>query len=130
MESFSNIHSSSILRFSESNNDLFITGYNNLLANDDIRAARDYYLLLMVYVNYFCVPVIFFVLGGSCRCEKGAQSEFSKRTNFACIANVFFVEEKEFISKLLLPFYTERANRIQFFNKKLISKNRVVTAEL
>ena len=100
MESFSNIQSPSILSSSKCNNDLFITGYNSLLANDDTRAARDYYLLLMVYVNYFCIPVISFVLKGTCRFEEGVQSKFSKRANFVCIKNILFVEDKKYISKL------------------------------
>lgn len=100
MESFSNIQSSSILSSSEGNGDLLITGYISLLADDDTRAARDYYLLLMVYVNYFCIPVISFVLKGSCRFGNGVQSKFSKRASFVCIAIVFFVENKKYISKL------------------------------
>lgn len=43
MESFSNIKSNPW----EGNTDLFITGYNSLLANDDTKVARDFYLLLM-----------------------------------------------------------------------------------
>ncbi len=100
MESFSNIQSTSIISSVEGNNDLLITGYNSLLANDDTWAARDYYLLLMVYVNYFCIPVIFFVLKGSRSFENGAQSKFSERAIFVCIANAFFVEDKKYISKL------------------------------
>ena len=102
METSSNTKSSSILNPSEGNNDLFITGYNSLLANDDTRAARDFYLLLMVYVNYFCVPVLSFVLNGLYRFGKGVQSKFSERSNLVCMAIGFFVEEKEYVS--LLPF--------------------------
>ena len=102
METFSNTKSSSILNPSEGNNDLFITGYNSLLANDDTRAARDFYLLLMVYVNYFCVPVLSFVLNGLYRFGKGVQSKFSERSNLVCMAIASFVEDKEYIS--MLPF--------------------------
>ncbi len=120
MESFSNIQSSSILSSSEGNNDLLITGYNSLLANDDTRAARDYYLLLMVYVNYFCIPVISFVLKGSCRFEKGVQSKFSKRANFVYIAVAFFMKEKEYISKL--PFSQKKQVEFIFLSRNFHRK--------
>ena len=96
IEMFSNINPS------EGNNDLFITGYNSLLANDDTRAAMDFYLLLMVYVNYFCVPVLSFVLKGSCGFGKSVHSKFSEREKFVYITIAFFVEDKEYIS--MLPF--------------------------
>ena len=102
MESYSNIKSSSMLNPLEGSNALFITGYNNLLANDDSREARDFYLLLMIYVNYFCIPVLSFVLNGFYRFGKGVQSKFSERSNSVCMAISFFVEEKEYVS--LLPF--------------------------
>jgi hypothetical protein len=100
MESYSNVKSLSILNFSEGNNDLFITGYNSLLAHDDTKAARDFYLLLMVYVNYFCFPVFSFVLSGLCGFGKGVQSKFSERADFVCTAIVFFVEDKKYVSTL------------------------------
>ena len=102
MESYSNVKSLSILNFSEGNKDLFITGYNSLLAHDDTKAARDFYLLLMVYVNYFCIPVFSFVLSGLCGFGKGVHSNFSERADFVCTAIVFFVEDKKYVS--MLPF--------------------------
>ncbi len=101
MEPFSNIKSSSILNPSEGNNDMFITGYNSLLANDDTRATRDFYLLLMVYVNYFCVPVLSFVLKSLCRFGKSVQCKFSESAKFVYMTIAFFVEGKEYISTLL-----------------------------
>jgi hypothetical protein len=100
MESYSNIKSSSMLNPLEGSNALFITGYNNLLANDDIRVARDFYLLLMVYVNYFCIPVLSFVLNCLGGFGKGIQSKFSERVNFVYVVVTFFMENKEYISKL------------------------------
>jgi len=102
MESFSNIKTSSIFSSSEGNNDLFITGYNSLLMNDKTRAARDFYLLLMIYVNYFCFPVLSFFLNGLSSFGNSVQSKFSKRANFVYIAVAFFMKDKEYISKL--PF--------------------------
>ncbi len=102
MESYSNIKSSSMLNPLEGSNALFITGYNSLLANDDTRAARDFYLLLMVYVNYFCIPVLSFVLKGLCRFRKGFQNKYRESANLVCMAIGFFVEDKEYISTL--PF--------------------------
>jgi hypothetical protein len=100
MEPFSDIKSSSILNTSEDNNDMFITGYNCLLANDDTRAARDFYLLLMVYVNCFCIPVFSFVLKGLCGFGKSVQCKFSERARFVYMAIALIVEDKEYISML------------------------------
>ena len=100
METFSDIKSSSILNTSEDNNDMFITGYNSLLANDDTRAARDFYLLLMVYVNYFCIPVFSFVLKGLYGFGKSAQCKFSERARCVYMAIALFVEDKEYIFML------------------------------
>jgi len=102
MDTSSDIKSLSILNPSEDNSDLFIKGYNILLASDDTRAARDLYLLLMVYVNYFCVPILFFTLKGLCGFGQSLQSKYSERSKFVYFAITFFVEDKEYISTL--PF--------------------------
>ncbi len=120
MESYSNIKSSSMLNPLEGSNALFITGYNSLLANDDTRAARDFYLLLMVYVNYFCIPVLSFVLKGLCGFRKGFQSKFSERSNLVCIAIGFFVEDKEYIS--MLPFSQTEQVGCNFLSRSLYRK--------
>lgn len=57
----------------------------------------------MVYVNYFCIPVLSFVLKGLCGFGKGIQSKFSKRVNFVSMAIDFFVEDREYISKMSFP---------------------------
>ncbi len=102
METFSDNGSSSILNSSEGSNDLFIAGYNSVLASDDSRSARDFYLLLMVYVNYFCIPVLSFVLKRLFGFGKSVQCKFSERARFVYTAITFFVENKEYIS--ILPF--------------------------
>jgi uncharacterized UPF0160 family protein len=100
MEAFTNVTSSSISNPSEGKNVLFIAGYNSLLLNDNTRAARDFYLLLMIYVNYFLCPVLSFFLNSLSRFGNSIQRKFSKRTNSVYIAIAFFMESKEYISKL------------------------------
>jgi hypothetical protein len=102
LEPFSNIKLSSISNHSERNSDLFLAGDNSLLSNDDTIAARDFYLLLMVYVNYFCVPVLSLVLKGLSGFRKSVQSKLSEITKFAYLAISFFAENKEYISMLPL----------------------------
>jgi hypothetical protein len=101
LEAFSNTKSLSILSHMDSNSNLLITGYNGILANNDTRAARDFYLLLMVYVNYFCTPVFSLVLNGLWKFGRRVQSKFSEIFNFVYLANFFFVEDKEYI--LMMP---------------------------
>ena len=102
LEAFSNTKSLSILSPMEGNSNLLITGYNNILANDDTRAARDFYLLLMVYVNCFCAPVFSLVLKGLWRLGRSVQSKFSEISKFVYLPATLFVENKESIS--MLPF--------------------------
>ena len=111
MESFSNIKTSTIFSSSEGNNDLFITGYNSLLTNDDTKAARDFYLLLMIYVNYFCLPVLSFFLNRLSGFRNSVQGKFSERVNFVFMANAFFIEDKKCISKL---FFSKK-EQVEFF---------------
>ncbi|KHE92098.1 MAG: hypothetical protein K8F52_01645 [Candidatus Scalindua rubra] len=102
METYSYIKLLSILNPSEVNGDLFIKGYNILLLSDDTRAARDFYLLLMVYVNYFCVPILFFALKGLSGFGQSVLSKYSERSKFVHLTITFFVEDKKYIS--MLPF--------------------------
>lgn len=99
-EVFSNTKSLSILSPMDGNSNLLITGYNSILANDDTRAARDFYLLLMVYVNYFCAPVFSFVLRGLLGFGRSMQSKSSKAYNVVYLVNIFFVNNKEYISMI------------------------------
>ena len=100
LEAFSNTKSLSILSPMEGNSNLLITGYNSILANDETRATRDFYLLLMVYVNCFCAPVFSFVLKGLWRFGRIVQSKYSEIYNFVYLANSFFVENKEYLSMI------------------------------
>ena len=120
MESFSSIKTSSIFSSSEGNNDLFITGYNSLLMNDKTRAARDFYLLLMIYVNYFCIPVLSFFLNGLSSFGNSVQSKFSKRANFVYKAVAFFMKDKEYISKL--PFSQKKQVEFIFLSRNFHRK--------
>ncbi len=120
MESFSSIKTMSILNSSEGNNELFATGYNSLLLNDNTRAARDYYILLMIYVNYFCLPVLSFFLNGLSRFRNSFQSKFSERTCFLFIATAFFMEDKEYISKQ--PFLLKVQVKFNYLSRKLYRK--------
>ncbi len=101
LEIFSNNGSSSMQNYSEGSNDLFIARFNSVLISDDSRAARDFYLLLMVYINYFCIPVLSFVLKGLFGFRKSAQSKFSRNARFVYAAITFFAENRKCISMLL-----------------------------
>ncbi|MCR4290451.1 MAG: hypothetical protein NUV86_09365 [Candidatus Scalindua sp.] len=120
METYSDIKSLSILNPSEVNSNLFIKGYNILLASDDTRAARDFYLLLMVYVNYFCVPILFFALKGLCGYGQSVLSKHSERSKFVHLAITFFVEDKKYIS--MLPFLWKKHVEYNFLLKNTYCK--------
>jgi len=79
-------------------------------------ATRDFCLLLLVYVNYFCIALLSIVLKGLCEFGKGVQSKFSERVDFVCISIVFFVEDKKYVSKL--PFLEKE--QVEFI---LLSRN-------
>ncbi len=102
VESIPNVKLSTIINHSEddNNNDLFIAGYNSLLTNSDSRAARDFYLLLMVYVNYFCAPVYSFALKSLCALRKSFRYKLSEITRVADME--ITLEDKEYIA--ILPF--------------------------
>jgi hypothetical protein len=102
MEIFSNNGSSSILDSSEVSSDLSIAGYDSVLTSDYSRTARDFYLLLIVYINYFCIPVLSFVLKGLFGFGKSAKCKISENARFVYAAIVFFVESRKRIS--ILPF--------------------------
>ena len=120
MESFSNIKTMSIINSSEGDNELFATGYNSLLLNDNTKAARDYYILLMIYVNYFCLPVLSFFLNDLSGFRNSGQSKFSGRAYFVFKATAFFMEDKEYISKL--PFLQKVQVEFNYLSRKLYRK--------
>ncbi len=119
-EMLSSTNSHSILSPSEGNGTMFLTGYNRLLANDDTMAVRDFYLLLMVYVNYFCMPVLSFVLKGIGGFGKGIVNEFRVMLSYIYTSIDFLVEGKEYILKLFsLP---KEQLKFNFILRKLHKK--------
>jgi len=101
VEPISNIKLSTITSRSEDhNNDLFMAGYNSLLINSDSKAAMDFYLLLMVYVDYFCVPVFSFALKSLCVLRNSVRFKFNEIVRVANMVISFFVENKEYIVTL------------------------------
>ncbi len=127
MELLSNTKPLSALNTSEGNDDLLVTGYNSL-ANDDTRASRDFYLLLIVYVKYFCLPVLSFIFNGMIGIGKGIQNKFAEKANVACMPTTILVEDEKYICKL--PFSHEEQVEYIFLSKNLYQKNRVAIAWL
>ena len=120
VESIPNIKLSTIMNPSEDNNDLFMAGYSSLLANSDSRAARDFYLLLMVYVDYFCVQVFSFALKSLCALRKSIQCKFSEIVRVADMAITFFVVNKEYIT--ILPFSRTKQVECNFLSRNIYRK--------
>ncbi len=101
---FSYVESSPILSALEGNNGLFFTGYNGILTNNSNRSARDFCLLLVVYIHCFCLPIFSFVTNGFSGYGESIGNERSERAYFGCIENVSFKENKDFLFKLLFSF--------------------------
>ncbi len=98
------VESSPVLSALEGNNGLFFTGNNGILTSNINRAARDFCLLLVVYIHYFCLPIFSFVTNIFCGFGASIGNERSERACFGCIENVSFKEDKDFFSKLLFSF--------------------------
>jgi hypothetical protein len=103
-KTFSYIKSSSILSVSEGSNDLLFTGYNGILTNNSNRVARDFCLLLVVYIHCFCLPIFSFVINIFSGFRESIGNKRSERACFVCIENVSFKEDKDFLFKLLFSF--------------------------
>jgi hypothetical protein len=101
---FSYVKSSPILSALEGNNGLFFTGYNGLLTNNSNRVAKDFCLLLVVYIHCFCLPIFSFVINVFSGFGKSIGNERSERACFGCIENVSFKEDKDFLFQLLFSF--------------------------
>ncbi len=121
VESITNIKFVTKVDYSEDNNDLFIAGYNSVLSNSDSRAARDYYLLLMVYVNYFCVPIFSFTLKSLCALQKNVRDKISEIMRVTEIVTTFVVEDKKYI-KVLLPFSRIKQVEYTFISERIYRK--------
>ncbi len=98
---FSYVESSPILSALEGNNGLFFTGYNGILTSSSNRGARDFCLLLVVYIHCFCLPIFSFVTNVFRGFGESIGNERSERACFECIENVSFKEDKDFLFKLL-----------------------------
>ncbi len=101
---FSYVKSSPILSALEGNNGQFFTGYNGILTNKSNRVARDFCLLLVVYIHCFCLPIFSFVINIFSGFGKSIGNKRSERACFGCIENVSFKEDKYFLFKLLFSF--------------------------
>ena len=117
---FSYVKSSSILSALEGNNGLFFTGYNGTLTNNSNRGARDFCLLLVVYIHCFCLPIFSFVINVFSGFGGNIGNERSERACFGCIENVSFKEDKDFLFKLLFLFREQV--EYSFLTRKLYHK--------
>ncbi len=98
------VESSPILSALEGNNGLFVTGYNGILTNNSNRVAKDFCLLLVVYIHCFCLPIFSFVTNVFRGFGESIGIERSERASFGSIENVSFKEGKDFLFKLLFSF--------------------------
>jgi hypothetical protein len=98
------VESSPILSALEGNNGLFFTGYNGLLTSNSNRGARDFCLLLVVYIHCFCLPIFSFVTNVFSGFGASIGNERSERACFGLIENVSFKKDKDFLSKLSFLF--------------------------
>ena len=97
---YSYVKSSPILSALEGNDGPCFTGHNNLLTSNSNRGARDFCLLLVVYIHCFCLPIFSFVTNIFSGFGGGIGNERSERACFECIENVSFKEDKDFLLKL------------------------------
>ena len=98
------VESSPVLSALEGDNGLFFTGRNGILTSNINRGARDFCLLLVVYIHYFCLPIFSFVTNIFRGFGASIGNERSERACFGSIENVSFKEDKDFLSKLLFSF--------------------------
>ncbi len=102
---YSGNRSSLALLASEDNNSLFITRKNSLFAGDSESkmVSDDYYLLLIVYVHYFCAPVFTLILNVSSRYEKSVLDVCNENACVYSSDNISSMEEKDYLS--ILSFF-------------------------
>jgi len=98
------VESSPILSALEGDNGLFFTGHNGILTSNINRGARDFCLLLVVYIHCFCLPIFSFVTNIFRGFGASIGNGRSERACFGCIENVSFKEDKDFLFKLLFSF--------------------------
>ncbi len=100
-DTISYVESSPVLSALEGNNGQFFTGYNGILTSNINRGARDFCLLLVVYIHCFCLPIFSFVTNVFRGFAASIGNERSERACFEGIENVSFKEGKDFLFKLL-----------------------------
>jgi hypothetical protein len=98
------VESSPILSALEGNNGQFFTGQNGILTSNINRDARDFCLLLVVYIHCFCLSIFSFVTNVFRGFGVSSGNGRSVRACFGCIENVSFKEDKDFLFKLLFSF--------------------------
>jgi len=98
------VESSPILSALEGNNGQFFTGQNGILTSNINRDARDFCLLLVVYIHCFCLSIFSFVTNVFRGFGASIGNGRSERACFGCIENVSFKEDKDFLFKLLFSF--------------------------
>ena len=101
---FSYVKPSPILSALEGNNGLFFTGYDGMLTSNCNRVAKDFCLLLVVYIHCFCLPIFSFVINAFSGYGESIGNNRSERAYFGRIENVSFKEDKDFLFKLLFSF--------------------------
>ena len=98
------VESSPILSVLEGNNGQFFTGHNGILTSNINRGARDFCLLLVVYIHCFCLSLFSFVTNVFRGFGASIGNGRSERACFGCIENASFKEDKTFLFKLLFSF--------------------------
>ncbi len=98
------VESSPVLSALEGNNGLFFTGYNGILTSNINRGARDFCLLMVVYIHCFCLPIFSFVTNVFRGSGASIGNDRGERACFGCIENVSFKEAKDFLFKLFFIF--------------------------
>lgn len=99
-QTFSGIRSPSSLLVLEYNNSLSFAGKNGVLTSDIDRDSNDLYLLLMVYVHYFCIPVLPLILNVLSRYEKNVRDVCDKNIQIYSSGNMPCMENKNCLSIL------------------------------
>jgi hypothetical protein len=99
-QSFSGIRSSSALLVSECNHSLFFNGKNGVFTSESKRVSNDLYFLLIVYVHYFCIPVLPLILNVLSIYEKNVRGACDENMHIYSSENMSCMEKKDYLSIL------------------------------
>ncbi len=99
---FSSIRSSSGLLGSVCGNSLLFTGKNGVFASGSEKDSNGLYLLLLVYVHCFCIPVLPLILNVLSRYERNIWSVCVENVHVHSSENMSCVGNKDYLS--ILPF--------------------------